>query len=101
MIEIIQSKTFRKWLAHLGDRQARAIIASRLRPLSLGISGDSSAIGDAISELRIHFGPGYRLYYIRHGTSIVVLLSGEDKSTQRRDIDNAKAIAREWRTNHD
>lgn len=100
MIEIIQSKTFSKWLARLGGRRAQAIIVARLRRLSLGIWGDSSAVGDGIIELLIHFGPGYRLYFLRHGTAIVVLLSGGDKSSQMRDIDLAKALAREWRKNH-
>ena len=100
MIELIQSETFRRWLARLADRRAQAIIAARLRRLSQGIAGDSSALGEGIGELRIHFGPGYRLYYLRHGAAVVVLLAGGDKGSQTRDINLAKAIAREWRENH-
>ncbi|MES2759717.1 MAG: type II toxin-antitoxin system RelE/ParE family toxin [Pseudomonadota bacterium] len=97
MIEIIQSETFFKWKARLRDRHARAIIAARLFRLSMGMLGDTASVGDGIRELRIHFGPGYRLYYLQHGLAIVVLLCGGDKSSQTRDINTAKALAREWR----
>ncbi|MES2017146.1 MAG: type II toxin-antitoxin system RelE/ParE family toxin [Pseudomonadota bacterium] len=101
MIEIIQSDTFRQWVARLRDRRARALIAARLLRLASGLAGDTSVIEDGIRELRVHFGPGYRIYFIQEGASIVVLLCGGDKGSQPRDIEAARRLAGEWRRKHD
>lgn len=97
MLEIIQSETFRRWLSRLHDRQAVARINARIRRLSAGNVGDVKPVRNGISELRIDYGPGYRLYFIRHGLSVVVLLAGGDKHSQEADIARAIAIAKEWR----
>ena len=76
------------------------MIAARLRRLAYGMFGDTATVGDGVMELRIHFGPGYRLYFIVHRTAIVVLLCGGDKSSQARDIATAKRLARQWRQDH-
>jgi len=96
MFEIIESATFSKWLSGLKDRQARMRIYVRLDRLSLGNFGDAGPIGEGLSELRIHYGPGYRLYYIQRDTRVVMLCGG-DKSSQPRDIEKAKIIAKEWK----
>jgi putative addiction module killer protein len=100
-MEIIQSETFRKWVAGLRDHRAQALIAARLLRLVRGIPGDTASVGAGVNELRIHFGPGYRLYYLQHRATLVVLLCGGDKGTQTRDIQAAKRLARLWRTTHD
>lgn len=97
MLEIIQSETFRRWLSGLRDRQAVARINARIRRLSAGNAGDAKPVRDGITELRIDHGPGYRVYFIRRGASVVVLLAGGDKRTQAADITRAIAIAKEWR----
>ncbi len=93
MIQVRQTETFRTWLADLRDRRAVARIAARIDRLKLGNPGDVKSVGDGVSELRIDYGPGYRLYYKRVGQEIVLLLCGGDKSTQDRDIERAKALA--------
>ena len=80
----------------LKDERARALIASRLDRLAFGHIGDAASVGDSISELRIHYGPGYRIYFQKRGHSILVLLCGGDKRTQARDIDTAKRLADAW-----
>ena len=100
MIEIIQSETFRTWAAGLRELRAQATIAARLLRLVRGISGDVAPVAGGIYELRIHFGPGYRLYYLQHSLTCIVLLCGADKSTQARDIRNAKLLARQWKDTH-
>ena len=100
MMQIIQSDTFRKWTAKMRDRRAQALIAARLLRLARGMIGDTGSLGDGIVELRIHFGPGYRNYFLRQHELIIVLLCGGDKGTQVRDIQDARRIAREWRENH-
>ena len=97
MIEVIQSSTFRRWVRRLRDQRAIARINARLRNVSLGNLGDSASVGDGIYEMRIHYGPGYRLYFIREGRNVVVLLCGGDKDSQSRDIERARRLAREWR----
>lgn len=82
------------WFARLRDRQAKIRIDIRIRRLTLGNAGDVKPVGDGISELRIDCGPGCRLYYMQHGNEFIVLLAGGDKSTQDRDIREAKALAR-------
>ena len=96
MFELKQTETFRKWRMHLKDERARALIASRLDRLAYGHAGDVEPVGEGLSELRIHFGPGYRIYFRRRGKTVIVLLSGGDKSTQAKDIKTAKRLAREW-----
>lgn len=80
----------------LKDERARALIASRLDRLAFGHAGDAEAVGQGISELRIHHGPGYRVYFQKRGDTIIVLLCGGDKSTQAKDIQTAKRLADEW-----
>jgi putative addiction module killer protein len=96
MIELKQTEAFRKWRLRLKDHRARAIIASRLDRLAQGHAGDAGPVGEGVSELRIHYGPGYRVYFQRHGSTIVVLLCGGDKSTQGKDIKMAKLLAKAW-----
>jgi putative addiction module killer protein len=96
MLELRQTETFRKWRTQLRDDRARALIASRLDRLAYGHAGDTASVGNGISELRIHFGPGYRIYFRRRGETVIVLLCGGDKSTQARDIKTAKRLAKEW-----
>ena len=96
MIEFKQTETFRKWRIKLKDERARALIASRLDRLAFGHAGDVAPVGHGISELRIHHGPGYRIYFEQRGNTIIVLLCGGDKSTQTRDIKTAMRLAREW-----
>jgi putative addiction module killer protein len=97
MIEFKQTETFRKWRTRLKDERARALIASRLDRLAFGNAGDVKPVGQGISELRIDYGPGYRVYFKRQGQTIIILLCGGDKSTQARDIKTAKQLAEEWR----
>ncbi|MBF23322.1 MAG: hypothetical protein CML18_06880 [Pusillimonas sp.] len=96
MIELKQTATYEKWEARLRDKRARTIIAARLMRLAEGLPGDVEPVGEGISELRIHYGPGYRVYFQRRGNLLVVLLCGGDKSTQARDIATAKKLATEW-----
>lgn len=95
MIEIRQTEVYAKWFNSLRDRQARARIDVRIRRLSLGNPGDVKPVGEGVSELRIDYGPGYRIYFVQHGQTFVVLLAGGDKSTQDRDIRMALDLARE------
>jgi putative addiction module killer protein len=97
MIEFKQTETFRKWRARLKDERARALIASRLDRLAFGNAGDVKPVGQGISELRIDHGPGYRIYFLRRGSTIIILLCGGDKSSQAKDIETAKRLAKEWR----
>ncbi len=92
-VELNQTETFRIWEAKLKDRRAKTIIASRLMRLSEGLIGDVASVGEGIKELRIHYGPGYRVYFQQSGATIVVLLCGGDKSSQARDIIAAKKLA--------
>ncbi len=95
MIEVRQTEVFSEWFDSLRDRQARARINVRIRRLSLGNFGDAKPVGEGVSELRIDFGPGYRVYFIRRGRTLVILLTGGDKGTQDRDIRKAQKLARE------
>ncbi|KRE12758.1 hypothetical protein ASE66_19875 [Bosea sp. Root483D1] len=96
MLQLRQTDTFRKWQRRLTDQKARAAIAARLFRLANGLAGDVASVGEGVSELRIHYGPGYRIYFKRRGHEIVILLSGGDKSTQERDIALAKRLAEQW-----
>lgn len=95
MIEIKQTETYFKWEHKLKDQRAKAAIAARVFRLANGLLGDVSPVGQGISELRIHYGPGYRIYFKQHGNEIVILLCGGDKSTQSKDIETAKKLAKE------
>jgi len=94
VIEVRQTATFANWFVGLQDRQARARILVRIRRLSLGNPGDVRAVGTGVSELRINWGPGYRVYFTARGEVLVILLAGGDKRTQARDIRAATELAR-------
>jgi putative addiction module killer protein len=93
MIEVRQTEAFTDWLSQLRDTRAQAKIAGRIARLAGGNFGDVKAVGDGIGELRVNFGPGYRLYFVKQGVAIVILLCGGDKGSQSRDIKRAKALA--------
>ena len=95
MAEVRQTATFREWHRNLRDRRAAARIASRIERLADGHVGDVKSIGEGVGELRVDYGPGYRIYFTRRVATIYVLLCGGDKSTQDRDIKTAKRLARE------
>jgi putative addiction module killer protein len=97
MPEVLKSATFERWFAGLRDHQARARINARIRRLSLGNAGDVKPVGSGVSELRIDYGPGYRVYYLQRGSVLVVLLCGGDKRTQDADIKRAVTIAKDWK----
>ena len=101
MMQIIQSETFRNWLTRLRDKRAQALIAARLLRVARGLAGDTVSIGEGVNELRIHFGPGYRIYFLQGTRTVIVLLCGGDKDSQKRDIETALRLAREWRLDHD
>lgn len=98
MIEIIKSDQFLAWFQGLRDARARARIDARILRLARGNAGDVRPVGSGVSEMRIDYGPGYRVYYIQQGTVIAVLLCGGDKSSQTKDIRNAIDLAVPWRT---
>jgi putative addiction module killer protein len=95
MFEIQKTDEFDKWLSGLADQSAQARIASRIERLGLGNRGDVKPVGAGISEMRIPYGPGYRVYFKQTGKIIILLLCGGDKSTQGKDIKRAKQIAAE------
>ena len=90
-----QTDTFSGWLKKLKDISARARIVVRIRAAELGNFGDCAPVGEGVSEMRLHFGPGYRLYFWQQGSHVYWLLAGGDKSSQSRDIEQAKALRRE------
>ncbi len=94
-VEVVETKQFRSWLYGLSDRKSRLRIVDRLRRLANGNAGDSKSVGDGVQELRLHFGPGFRVYYIWRADVLIILLNGGDKSTQSRDIAKAKLLAKE------
>jgi putative addiction module killer protein len=95
VIEVRQTAVFADWFERLRDNQAQARINVRIRRLSLGNFGDVKFLGGGIGELRVDYGPGYRVYFMRRGEAIVILLCGGDKRTQASDILMAKALAKE------
>lgn len=97
----IESHRFQRWLIGLKDNIGRARIVSRINRLTEGLPGDVSSVGHGISELRIHYGPGYRVYFHQQGDTVVILLCGGDKSSQSRDIEAAHQLLRSWRMQHE
>jgi putative addiction module killer protein len=94
MTELRKTEAFSNWLDDLRDLQGRARIMARIERLAMGNAGDAAPVGEGVSELRIHHGPGYRVYYKRRGEQLIVLLAGGDKSTQAKDIELALNLAR-------
>ena len=99
MNTLIQSSVFGEWLRALTDDVGKAHILRRIVSAELGNFGDCEAVGDGVSEMRIHYGPGYRVYFVRNGGAIYVLLCGGNKASQKRDIKRAKTMARELKGN--
>ena len=95
MFEVRQTETYAKWFAGLRDRQARARIDVRIRRLSLGNPGDVRPVGEGVAELRIDYGPGYRVYFVQRERQVIILLAGGDKRTQAQDIQVALDLARQ------
>lgn len=96
-MEVIESATFRRWIRSLRDRRAIARINIRIRQASAGHFGDTRSVGGGVSEMRIYYGPGYRIYFTRKGAQLIILLCGGDKDSQDRDIRLAKELAQDWR----
>jgi len=94
MIEVRKTDAFAEWLDRLRDIQARARVQARIERLAAGNPGDVEPIGEGVSELRINYGPGYRVYFKQRGRQIIILLAGGDKSTQAKDIKDALLLAR-------
>ena len=94
VIEIRETDEYQRWFEGLRDRAARFRIGARIRRVALGNLGDIKPVGDGVSELRIPCGPGYRVYLARRGDTVIILLAGGDKSSQRRDVAQAKKLAR-------
>lgn len=94
MFSVLKTEVFDRWLSKLRDERAKARIAARIKSAELGNLGDITPVGNGVSEMRIHYGQGYRVYFIQRGRELIILLIGGDKSSQRRDIEKAKAIAR-------
>lgn len=96
-MQIIKSATFEEWFQGLRDRQAQARIQIRIDRLAGGNFGDVKPAGEGVSELRIDYGPGYRVYFIQRGEIVAILLCGGDKRTQNKDIKRAKSMAKDWK----
>lgn len=97
VVEVVRSATFDRWLRKLKDRRAAARVLVRIDRLAGGNPGDVQPVGHGVSELRINYGPGYRVYFVREGDRLILLLTGGDKSTQDADISAAHEIADAWR----
>lgn len=96
MLELIKSAQFDRWLSALRDRQARARIQARLDRYASGNPGDVKALGGGIAEMRIDYGPGYRVYFTQRGQAVILLLCGGDKRSQSMDVAEARRIAELW-----
>jgi putative addiction module killer protein len=94
-MEVRQTDEFRAWLRDLRDSEAAARITVRIRRFEQGNPGDTRAVGSGLMEMRVDYGPGYRVYYVRRGLVVIILLCGGDKRTQRRDIERAQSLAAE------
>ena len=97
-IDIQQTSEFTEWLRNLRDAEARLRILKRLQRFKRGNAGDTKSVGGAVREMRIDYGPGYRVYFTRRGNTVVLLLCGGDKRTQDVDIDRARKLAEQWRS---
>jgi putative addiction module killer protein len=97
MLEVLKSATFEAWFSSLRDRQAQSRINARIRRLSLGNAGDVKPVGSGVSELRVDYGPGYRVYFMQRGHVLAVLLCGGDKRSQDADIKRAIKISKDWK----
>ena len=95
MVEILKTEYFMKWLKKVKDLRALAIINNRITRIELGDFGDCKDVGEKVKELRIHYGPGYRVYFTEYRNEIIILLIGGDKSSQAKDIEKAKKMAKE------
>jgi len=95
VVEVRQTARFAHWLEDLRDLRARARVQARIERLIGGNAGDAKPVGSGVSELRINYGPGYRVYFQQRGSTLIILLAGGDKSTQARDIDEALMLARQ------
>ena len=95
MFTVSELETFSEWLEGLKDRKGAGVIASRIHRLSLGNKGNVKAVGEGVSELKVDFGPGYRVYFVERGGSVIILMCGGDKSSQNRDVALAKTLAKE------
>ncbi|MFN3820459.1 type II toxin-antitoxin system RelE/ParE family toxin [Blastomonas sp.] len=95
MLDVRRTRYFKDWFDALRDIRAKAKIARRIERAQNGNLGDVAPVGDGVSEMRVHYGPGYRIYFVRRETEIVILLCGGDKGSQTRDIENAKKMAKE------
>jgi putative addiction module killer protein len=93
VLEIRKTEAFEQWFTNLRDAHATARINTRIRKLQLGNPGDVKPIGKGVSEMRIDYGPGYRIYYVSRGKELIILLAGGDKRSQRRDIEKAQEMA--------
>jgi putative addiction module killer protein len=94
-MQIVQSDVFTAWLDNVKDERAAARIVTRIRRMEIGNAGDVKSVGEGVSEMRIDYGPGYRVYFTRRGRTLVILLCGGDKNSQRKDIALAKRMAKE------
>lgn len=101
MREVVSTEIFGRWLRKLRDRQGKLRILERIDRLAHGNPGDVKPVGRGVSELRLTYGPGYRVYYLQDGNSLILLLCGGDKSTQSADIAKAHQIADAWRSEED
>jgi len=101
MYSVLETEEFALWLRSLKDRTARARLLLRLRKATLGNLGDHKAVGDGVWEMREFFGPGWRMYYVVQGTTVIMMLRGGDKSSQARDIARAKELALELQHEQD
>jgi len=97
MNQLVRSSVFDEWLKDLQDKKGKARILARLDSAIAGNFGDCEPVGQGVSEMRVHYGPGYRVYFVRSGASTYVLLAGGDKGSQKRDINHAIEMARELR----
>jgi len=97
MLDIKQTATYQKWQHKLKDQRVKALIAARVFRLANGLPGDVKPIGQGVSELRIHYGPGYRVYFYQHGNEFILLLCGGDKNSQQKNIDTALQLAAQGR----
>lgn len=101
MYSVIETEEFSEWIGGLKDKTTRMRLNVRLRKASLGNLGDVKPVGDDVYEMRGFLGPGWRMYYVKQGTAIILMLGGGDKSTQDRDIERAKAMALELQNEQD